>query len=92
MAALDGITPEELDARERPGEWSPRQVAHHLGDSEMTSAIRIRRMIAEDNPLLQGYDQELFAEVLLLRPPNRSVVGSIKRCESQHHVDLPGVV
>jgi len=69
IAALDGITPEELDVREGPGEWSPRQVVHHLGDSEMTSAIRIRRMIAEGNPLLQGYDQERFAEVLFYDRP-----------------------
>jgi hypothetical protein len=75
MSALDGITPEELDSREGPGEWSPRQVVHHLGDSEMTSAIRIRRMIAEDNPLLQGYDQELFADVLFYdRPIETSLV------------------
>jgi hypothetical protein len=69
ISALDGITPEELEAREGPGEWSPRQVVHHLGDSEMTSAIRIRRMIAEDNPLLQGYDQDLFAGVLFYDRP-----------------------
>jgi hypothetical protein len=69
MAALEGITIEELDAREGPGEWSPRQVVHHLGDSEMTSAIRIRRMIAEDHPLLQGYDQDRFAEVLFYDRP-----------------------
>jgi len=69
MTALDGITPEELDAREGSGEWSPRQVVHHLGDSEMTSAIRIRRMIAEDNPSLQGYDQDQFAEVLFYDRP-----------------------
>jgi hypothetical protein len=69
MAALEGITPEELDAREGPGEWSPRQVVHHLADSEMTSAIRIRRMIAEDHPLLQGYDQDRFAEVLFYDRP-----------------------
>ena len=69
MAALERITTEELDAREGPGEWSPRQVVHHLGDSEMTSAIRIRRMIAEDHPLLQGYDQDRFAEVLFYDRP-----------------------
>jgi hypothetical protein len=69
ISALEGTTPGELDAREGPGEWSPRQVVHHLGDSEMTSAIRIRRMIAEDNPLLQGYDQDRFAEVLYYDRP-----------------------
>ena len=69
VTALEGITAEELDAREGPGEWSPRQVVHHLGDSEMTSAIRIRRMIAEDHPLLQGYDQDRFSEVLFYDRP-----------------------
>jgi hypothetical protein len=60
-AALEEITDAELDACEAPGEWSPRQVIHHLGDSEMTSAIRLRRMLVEDIPLVQGYDQDAFA-------------------------------
>jgi hypothetical protein len=62
--ALAGITEAELDAREGPGEWSPRQVAHHLADSETTSAIRLRRLLAEDNPIIQAYDQDKFARVL----------------------------
>ncbi|MFM9107570.1 MAG: DinB family protein, partial [Chloroflexota bacterium] len=36
LAALDGITPADLDLREAPGEWSVREIIHHLGDSEMT--------------------------------------------------------
>lgn len=60
MAALDGITGAGLDAREGPGEWSPREIAHHLADSEMTSAIRLRRLIVEDDPVITGYDQEAF--------------------------------
>lgn len=59
--ALNGATEAELDACEAPGEWSPREVVHHLADSEMTSAVRIRRILVEDNPLIQGYDQEAFA-------------------------------
>jgi len=62
--ALAGITEAELDAREAPGEWTPRQVVHHLADSETNSAIRLRRLLAEKNPLIQGYDQEEFARVL----------------------------
>ena len=64
LVALEGITPEELDAREAPGEWSVREIIHHLGDSEMTSAIRIRLLVVEDNPVIQGYDQEAFARKL----------------------------
>jgi hypothetical protein len=75
MAALEGITDAEWDAREGPGEWSPRQVVHHLADSEMTSAIRIRRLIVEDAPEIQGYNQEAFAEQLFYdRPVENSLL------------------
>ena len=63
-AALDEITEAELEAREAPGEWSPREIVHHLADSEMTSAIRLRLLIAEDAPALIGYDQEAFVRNL----------------------------
>jgi hypothetical protein len=59
--ALDGITERELDARPAPGKWTPREIVHHLGDSEMTSAIRLRRLVAEDGPAIQGYDQDEYA-------------------------------
>ena len=63
MAALEGITDEELD-RSDGGGWTPRQIAHHLADSEMMSAIRIRRLLAEPKPVLYGYDEKGFAERL----------------------------
>lgn len=69
MEALDGITSAELDAREAPGEWSPREVIHHLADSEMTSAIRLRRLIVEDSPEITGYDQDEFARRLYYDRP-----------------------
>jgi hypothetical protein len=78
IAALEGITPAELDAREAPNEWSPREVIHHLADSEMTSAIRIRRIIVEDNPLIQGYDQEEFARVLFYERPIEASLAAFK--------------
>lgn len=62
--ALVKITPEELDATPGPGSWSARQIVHHLADSEMTAAIRFRRLIAEDRPAIKGYDQDEFARRL----------------------------
>jgi hypothetical protein len=61
--ALSGITPDELD-RSAGGEWTPREIVHHLADSEMTSAIRIRRLLTEDKPVIHGYDEEAFARML----------------------------
>jgi hypothetical protein len=76
--ALVGAMDSELDAREAPGEWSPREVVHHLADSEMTSAIRLRRLIAEDGPLLVGYDQEEFARRLYYDRPIEASLAAFK--------------
>jgi DinB superfamily len=62
--AVAGLNEEELDRRPAEGEWSPREVVNHLADSEMTSAIRLRKLLAEDSPTLQGYDEEEFARRL----------------------------
>ena len=63
-AALRAITEEELDRRPAPDAWTAREIVHHLADSEMTSAVRLRRLLAEDAPVIVGYDQEEFARRL----------------------------
>ena len=68
-AALRGITDAELDARPGVDEWSPREIVHHLADSEMTAAIRLRKLLAEDNPTIQGYDEPEFARKLHYERP-----------------------
>jgi hypothetical protein len=59
--ALEGITAAELDRRPAPDEWTAREIVHHLADSEMTSAIRLRKLLAEANPVIYGYDEAEFA-------------------------------
>jgi hypothetical protein len=59
--ALEGFPPELLTAHPLPGKWSAREIVHHLADSESTSAIRLRRLLAEDRPVIQGYDQDQYA-------------------------------
>jgi hypothetical protein len=68
-AALAGITDAELDARPGPDEWSAREIVHHLADSEMTSAIRLRKLLAEEDPTIQGYDEPEFARRLHYERP-----------------------
>ena len=70
--ALVKITPEELDARPSPNAWTAREIVHHLADSEMTSAIRLRRLLAEQAPEIHGYDQEEFARRLHYERPHHS--------------------
>jgi hypothetical protein len=64
-SALAGMSERELDIAEADGEWTPRLVIHHLADSEMWAAMRMRRLLAEDNPWIQGYDQVAYVETLL---------------------------
>lgn len=76
--ALQGISERELDARPAPGKWSAREIVHHLADSEMTSAIRLRRLLAEDRPLIQGYDQDEFARRLYYDRPIHASLDALR--------------
>ncbi len=63
--AVAGASPDDLDARPAaPDEWTARQVVHHLADSEMISAFRLRKLIAEDSPVIEGYDEPRYARRL----------------------------
>jgi DinB family protein len=75
-AALAGATDAELDAR-RDG-WTAREVAHHLADSETMSAIRLRRLLAEDRPVIAGYNEEEFARVLRYDRPIESALAVLE--------------
>ena len=77
-AALQGATDADLDRRPGPGKWTARDIVHHLADSEMTSAIRLRRLIAEDNPVIVGYDQEQFSRALKYDRPIASSLAAFK--------------
>src|SRR5215813_6854661 len=59
--ALEGFPKDKLTANLIPGKWSAAEIVQHLADSEMTSAIRLRRLLVEDKPVIEGYDQDLFA-------------------------------
>lgn len=67
--ALAGATEAELDARPAPGKWSAREIVHHLGDSEMNGAMRLRIMLASPSPQVIGYDQDDYARRLYYDRP-----------------------
>ena len=76
--ALAGATDQELDAHPAPGKWSAREIAHHLADSEMTAAIRLRLLIATERPQIVGFDQEEFARRLYYDRPIEASVEAFK--------------
>ena len=63
-AALKGFPEKDLVAHPIPGKWSAREIVHHLADSETNSAIRLRKLLTEPYPVVQAYDQALYAVLL----------------------------
>jgi hypothetical protein len=62
--SLEGLSDRELGEPERAGKWSTRQVIRHLADSELVWGYRLRLVLAQDRPVLTGYDQDLWAAQL----------------------------
>lgn len=68
--AIEGLTREELLWKPMPadaamlGLWSIQELIVHLMDSHVFAATRMRRIAAEDRPLLIGYDENAFVEKL----------------------------
>lgn len=46
---------------EAPGKWSLAGVVQHLADSELVWGWRLRRVLAEDRPTIEGFDQDRWA-------------------------------
>lgn len=62
--AIAGLTEAELDATPADGGWTARMVVHHCADSESMAYIRLRRLLAEDSPVIAGYDEPEWARRL----------------------------
>jgi DinB superfamily len=63
-AALTNLTDAELDKRPAGDAWTAREVVHHLADSETTSYLRLRKLLAEDDAVITAYDEAHYATVL----------------------------
>jgi hypothetical protein len=59
--ALATVPPEAVQWRPKPGEWSAHEVVVHCADSETQSASRIRVVVSEKDPVIQGYDEAQWA-------------------------------
>ena len=81
-AAVDGLTPEQLDTPYRPGGWTVRQVVHHVPDSHMHSYCRFRLALTEEEPAIKPYDQAKWAELVDSR--TAPVETSLRLLESLH--------
>jgi len=85
--ALNGFPPDKLTAHPIEGKWSAAEIVHHLADSETTSGLRLRRLLSEDHPLIQGYDQDAYANGLYYNQreigPALELFRSTRACTAQ---------
>jgi len=60
-AALAEVPVEAQRWRPAPGEWSAHEIIGHCADAETNAAGRIRYLVFEKEPVIIGYDQDLWA-------------------------------
>jgi uncharacterized damage-inducible protein DinB len=58
---IAGLSRDDLLAHPIAGTWSIQQIVLHLMDSDLIWTDRAKRVIAEENPVLIGYDESKFA-------------------------------
>jgi uncharacterized damage-inducible protein DinB len=62
-AAVEGLSPQQLETPYRPGGWTVRQVVHHVPDSHLNSYVRFRLALTEDEPTIKPYYENRWAEL-----------------------------
>jgi hypothetical protein len=71
--SVAGLSEDALGEAEAPGKWSMRQVIQHLADSELVWGYRLRMVLAQERPVLTGYDQDQWSERLRYHDANADV-------------------
>jgi uncharacterized damage-inducible protein DinB len=59
-----GLSRSERNRRVVPGKWTVQELAVHMLDSDLAATHRMRRIAAEDLPLLIAYDESAFVKHL----------------------------
>jgi uncharacterized damage-inducible protein DinB len=60
---VENLSEQQLDTPYRDGGWTIRQVVHHLPDSHISSYVRFKLALTEDNPKIKTYEEHLWAEL-----------------------------
>jgi len=58
------IPVEELNFKPTPTSWNITEIIVHVVDTEMILQHRIKAILAEENPIIQAFDQDVWASEL----------------------------
>ncbi|MEP6569311.1 MAG: YfiT family bacillithiol transferase [Acidobacteriota bacterium] len=62
-AAVAGLNEQQLDTPYRPEGWTVRQVVHHVPESHLTSYIRFKLALTEEEPTIKPYFEDRWAKL-----------------------------
>jgi uncharacterized damage-inducible protein DinB len=62
-AAVEGLSPAQLDTPYREGGWTVRQVVHHVPDSHLNAYVRLRLALTEEQPTIKPYEENAWAQL-----------------------------
>jgi hypothetical protein len=74
-AAIQDLSPQQIETPCRDGGWTVRQVVHHVPESHMNAYIRFKLALTEDAPTIKPYMEDRWAETpdVLSTPPEVSL-------------------
>ena len=61
--AVKGLTDQQLDTLSAEGEWTVRQIAHHMVDACLNQFVRMRLVLTEEKPILKPFGQDEWARL-----------------------------
>jgi hypothetical protein len=79
---VENLREADWNLKYRPGGWTIRQVIHHCADSHMIGYIRFKLALTQDVPLVNGYEEFLWAE--LADTTQLSITHSVHLLEHLH--------
>lgn len=58
---IEDLGAERMDQPPAPGKWCAREIVCHLADTELAFGFRLRQTLAEENHVIQPFDQGKWA-------------------------------
>ncbi|HEY0007385.1 MAG TPA: DinB family protein [Tepidisphaeraceae bacterium] len=59
--SISGLSEEEIKSAPIEGQWSFQQLVIHVADAEQAFAFRVKKILAEEKPTLEAWNENLFA-------------------------------
>ncbi len=87
-AAIVGLTQQQLNSFPIPDTWSIQQIIVHLLDTDLMAAGRMKRIIAEERPRLEVYDENAFAQRLAYDKHSPEAVAELFRTHRQFTAEM----